>query len=123
MITTFVLTTVLHHVDMSCIIETSQRLEYDIDKHNPYWITYGPLYNKFIFTKLYGTVFEKYIRDARTDRYNIMCSIYECDKKNTSSVNYFSNSFGNKSRSSLTIEALFSLGEKIEFHRLLAKIM
>ena len=38
----------LHHVGMQWKIETNQQLEYDIDKHNPYWVTCGPYYNTYI---------------------------------------------------------------------------
>ena len=49
---------VLHHVVMSWIIETNQQWKYDIEKHNPDWITYGTWYNTYICTKLYETAFE-----------------------------------------------------------------
>ena len=39
-ITKFVFNTVLHHVGMSCIIETNQQLEYDIEKNNQDWTIY-----------------------------------------------------------------------------------
>ena len=35
----------------------------------------GPWYNTYTFRKLYGNVFEGFIRNARTDIYNIMCYI------------------------------------------------
>ena len=35
----------------------------------------GPWYNTSICKKLHGKLFEVFIRNARTDRYNIMCSI------------------------------------------------
>ena len=57
-ITSIVLNTVLHHVDMSWIIETHEQLKYDMDKHNQDWITGGPWYNTYICKKLHGTVFE-----------------------------------------------------------------
>ena len=57
MITKLALNKVLHYVGMSQIIEINQQLEYDIDKQNPYWITYGPWYNTSICTKLHRTVF------------------------------------------------------------------
>ena len=44
-VTVFGLNTLLHHVDMSRIVETHERLKYDIYKHNQYWITGGPWYN------------------------------------------------------------------------------
>ena len=58
MVTKFVLNTVLQHIGLSWIIESNQKFEYDIDKHNTYWLTNGPWYNTSICTKLHGTVFE-----------------------------------------------------------------
>ena len=52
------LNTVLHHVGMSWIIETNQHLQYDMDKHNPNWMTGGPWYNTSIYKKLHGKLFE-----------------------------------------------------------------
>ena len=71
---------VLHHVGMSLIIKTNKHLEYDMGKHNSDWLTCGPWYNTFICKKLHGKVFEEFIRNERTDRYNIVCSIYEHKK-------------------------------------------
>ena len=36
----------------------------------------GPWYNTSILKKLHGKLFEAFIINARTDRYNIMCYIY-----------------------------------------------
>ena len=41
-------------LELSWIIETNQQLEYDIEKHNPDWITGGPWYNTSICKKLHG---------------------------------------------------------------------
>ena len=65
----------LHHVNMSWMIETNQKLKYDIEKHNLDWIAGGPWYSIYICKKLDGKVFGNYIRNARTDRYNHMYSI------------------------------------------------
>ena len=46
-----------------------------MEKHNSEWMTGGPWYNTSICKKLHGKVFEGFIRNARTYRYNIMCSI------------------------------------------------
>ena len=51
-------------------------------KHNPYWLTNGPWYNTSICTKLHRTVFEKYITNARSDIYNIICYI-DAHEKNS----------------------------------------
>ena len=65
----------LHHDGMSYIIESHEKLKYDMSKHNPDWITCGTWYNTYICKKIHRAVVEEFIRNARTDRYNIMCSI------------------------------------------------
>ena len=75
------LNALLHYVGISWIIETNQQLEYDIDKHNPYLITDDTWYNTSICTKLHGTVFEKYIGNAITERYNLMWFIFAHEKQ------------------------------------------
>ena len=74
-IASFLLNKVLQHVGMSWIVEANKHLEYDMEKHNSYWITGSPWHNTFICKKLHGKVFEAFIRNARTDRYNLVCSI------------------------------------------------
>ena len=56
----------LHHVNMSWMIETNQKLKYDIEKHNLDWIAGGPYYNTSTSEIFHGAVFENYIRIART---------------------------------------------------------
>ena len=74
-ITSFLLNTVLHHVGMIQMIENYEDLKYDMESQNSYWMTGGPWYKTSICKKLNGKVFEGFIINARTDRYNIMCSI------------------------------------------------
>ena len=74
-ITTFVLNTIFHYVDMIWIFENDEDLKYDMDTLNSDWSTGGPWYNTSICKKLHGKLFEGFIINARTDRYNIMCSI------------------------------------------------
>ena len=62
----------LHHVIISRVIEKNQQFKYDNNKHNPYWMIDGPWYNKYICTKLYGTVFGKYIK-MKELAYTILC--------------------------------------------------
>ena len=40
----------------------------------------GPRYNKNICSKLHGIKFEDFITQARTDRYNLMCSLVAHDR-------------------------------------------
>ena len=65
----------LHNIGMLWIIETHEQLQYNIDRNNSDWMTGGPWYNTYICKKFHGNVFEGFIRNARTDRYNIMCAI------------------------------------------------
>ena len=55
-----------------------------MENHNSDWITGGPCYKTYICKKLHRNVFEEFIRYARTDRCNIMCSIDAHDKNNPS---------------------------------------
>ena len=47
--------------------------------NNLYWLNKGPWYNKNICSKLHGIKFEAFITQARTDRYNLMCSLVDHD--------------------------------------------
>ena len=44
------------------------------------WLNKGPWYNTSICSKLHGSRFEDFITQARTDRYNIMCSLVAHDR-------------------------------------------
>ena len=65
---------------MLWIIETHEQLQYDMDEQNSEWMTGGPWYNTSICNKLYGKLFEGFIINARTKRYNIISSIDAHDK-------------------------------------------
>ena len=54
-----------------------------MDKHKQEWIIYGPWYNTYISKKLHGNLFEGFIRNSRTDRYNILYSIDAHEKEHT----------------------------------------
>ena len=75
----------------------------------------GPWYNKSICKKLHGKVFKGFIRNARTDRYNIMCSIYIYEKYHQSSIDDGSSGGGFPLLTNSTTEALDSLGATIYF--------
>ena len=65
----------VHHVGMFWVIEKNEQLQYDMDKYNSYWKTCGPWYSIYIWKKIHENVFEGFIKNARTDRYNIMFAI------------------------------------------------
>ena len=81
-ITQLVLNAMLHHVGMSWIISSKKEMDYDkfTNSKNLNWFDTGPWHNKHICSKLYGTTFEDFITQARTDRYNIMCSLVAHDR-------------------------------------------
>ena len=80
-IKTFILNNMLHHVDMLWIVENKEQLKYDMEIHNSDWLTGGPWYNTYICKKLHGKLFDGFIINARTDRYNTMCSIDKYERE------------------------------------------
>ena len=80
-ITKFVLNAILHHVGMSWIISSNKEINYEMDENNHQdWLNKGPWYNTPICLKWHGSMFEDFITHARTDRYNLMCSIVSHNK-------------------------------------------
>ena len=75
----------LQHVGVLWIIETHEELKYDMDIQNSVWFTGGPWYNTYICKKLHGKLFERFIINARTEIYNIMCYINEYERDHQSS--------------------------------------
>ena len=80
MITKFVLNTILHHVGTPWIISSNKEMKYETDKNNHQdWLNKGPWYNIDSCLRLNGSKFEGFITHARTDRYNLMCSLVAHD--------------------------------------------
>ena len=44
------------------------------------WLNKGPWYSTSICSKFHGSRFEDFITQARTDRYNLMCSLVAHDR-------------------------------------------
>ena len=56
-------------------------MNYDINKNNHQnLLNKGPWYNTSICLKVHGSMFKDFITHARTDRYNLMCSLVAPDK-------------------------------------------
>ena len=82
MITKFVLNTLLTNVVLYWRIFANKTIKYDIKEDNhTNWLKKGQWYNTAICSKLRGTAFGDFIRNYRTDRYNIICSITTNDKQ------------------------------------------
>ena len=109
-----VLKTMLHHVGMLWI-ENHEQLKYNMDKKKSEWMTGGPWYNTYICKKLHGKLFEVFIINARTDRYNIMGYIGAHEKEHQPSICDSSSGGGFPLPKHSTIEALESLGATIDF--------
>ena len=78
MITQFVLNAILHHVGMSWIISSNKEMKYEMDESNHQdRLNKSLWYSIYICLKLHGGIFEDFITHARTDRYNLMCSLVE----------------------------------------------
>ena len=78
-------TSTLHHLGMLWIICSNKKITYEMDKSNhPNWLNKGPWYNISICSRLHGSLFEYFITHARTDKYNLMCSIVANDEKQPS---------------------------------------
>ena len=58
-------------------------MKYEIDEiNNPNWFNKGPWYNTAIYSRFNGSLFQYFITHARTDRYNLLCSVVVHDKNN-----------------------------------------
>ena len=80
MIPKFGLNEILHHVGMSWIIYSSKEMKYEMDEnYHQDWLNKGPWYNTDICLRLNGSLFEYFITHARTNRYNILCSLVTHD--------------------------------------------
>ena len=56
-------------------------MKYEINENNHQdWLNKGPWYNTCICLKLRGSMYDDFITQARTDRYNLMFSLVAHDK-------------------------------------------
>ena len=79
------------------------------------WFDTGPWYNKNICSKLHGIKFEDFIIQARTDRYNIMCSLVAHDRLQTDYKDNKSSIGDRAIPNDATVKALFSLCATFNF--------
>ena len=87
-----------------------------MDILNSYWLTGGPWYNTYICKKIHGKLFEVFIINVRTDRYNIMFSIDAQRREHQSSICDDGRSGGGCPLPiTSTKKALDSLGATIDF--------
>ena len=71
---------------MTWIVSSNAEMKYDMEEHkHEDWLNSGPWYNKNIYSRINGSLFEDFITQARTDRYNIMWSLVAHEKENSTS--------------------------------------
>ena len=75
----------------------------------------GSWYNTTIFKKLNGQIFEDYFKTLCKDRYELMCAINDYDKYNVPIPDDTSTGSGRSMKGMSSKEALFSLGQTINF--------
>ena len=92
-------------------------MDYDNFKNskNLEWFDTGPWYNKNICSKLYGTTFEDFITQARTDRYNIMCYLVAHNRLQENKTDDESSIDDRVIPNDATVKALKSLGATFNF--------
>ena len=76
-------------------------------------MTGGPWYNTYICKKLHGKFVEGFIKNARTDRHNTMCSIDAYKKEDWSSCDNVISGADFPLPSNITTESLVFLGSTI----------
>ena len=92
-------------------------MDYDnfTNSKNLNWFDTGPWHNKNICSKLYGTTFEVFITQARTDIYNIICSLFAHDRMQDNKQDYESNVSDRVIPNDATVKELKSLGATFNF--------
>ena len=124
-VTKFVLNVMLHHVGMSWIISSNQETEYEMntESNNLDWLNKVTWYNRKICSKLYGSRFEDFITQARTDRYNLMCSLFAHDRLQLD-YKYGKISIGDREiPNDATIKTLEELGATFNFIDIRLKLL
>ena len=102
-------------MSLSCIISSNNKIKYETVENNPDWLNKVPWYNTTICSKLHGTVFEYFIRNSGTDRYNFMSYITSHDRKQPTYVDFARSDGGISIPKNATTAALKSLGANIKF--------
>ena len=97
--------------------QLKKQMEYDNFTNSKIleWFDTGPWHNKNICYKLYGTTFEDFITQARTDRYNIMCSLVAHDRLQENKPEYDSSIGDRVIPNDSIVKALKSLGATFNF--------
>ena len=106
---------VFTHVLLSSIYNNNQQLKFEMAIQSNKSMDKCPWYNKTIRIKLNGQIFEDYLKTGRKYRYESMCYVDGYDKEHVPMSDDASNGGGIPIPSTLSKEALYSLGKTINF--------
>ena len=115
MITPFFIHMVFKHVVFLWIIESNKHLKFDMEVQGSQWIDKGPWYNTKICTKLNVQSFKNDFKTGHKDRYELMCAVDVYDKEHVPMPDDVSSGVGRPMPITSPKEALFSLGQTINF--------
>ena len=87
------------------------------------WSNKGPWYKKYIYSKLHEIKFEDFITQARTDRYNIICSLAAHDRLQTDDKDNESSISDREISNDTTVKELESLGATFNFIDIWLKLL
>ena len=99
-------------------------MKYKIDESNhQYWLNKVPWYNTVICSRLHGSLFKDFITHARSDRYNLLCSLVAHDKKQPAHEDEEISIGDRLIPKHVTTEALESLGATLNFIEIWLKLL
>ena len=100
-------------------------MEYEINTKSNHldWLNKGPWYNRNICSKLHEIKFEDFITQARTDRYNLMCSLVAHDRLQTDYEDDVSSIGDRAIPNDATIKTLEALGATFNFIDIWLKLL
>ena len=87
------------------------------------WLNKGPWYNINISYKLHGIKLEDFITQARTDQYNLMCSLVASDRLQPDYEDDLSSIGDREILNDATIKTLEALGATLNFIDIWLKLL
>ena len=110
---------------MSWIISSNKETNYEINTESNHldWLNKGPWYNRNICSKLHGIRFEDLITQARTDQYNLMCSLVARDRLQPDYEDNLSSIGDREIPNDATIKTLEELGAIFNFIDIWLKLL
>ena len=103
------------NVGLLWIIKNNISIRFEMAVQCSKWMGRCPWYNKKICTKLNVQISEDYLKTGHKDRYELMCAVDVYDKEHVPMPDDVSSGVGRPMPITSPKEALFSLGQTINF--------